>query len=160
MNNKVTELLRAHICAQGYFSANDEKTKDDVIFNHLVQAIISFLAVREIPPNTIGIILSGKFAELFLKSKESKDLFDVVSIMVGVEDKNNLDLSTNPFLTNNTVPKNWIFIDDSYYAGSIRDRIKDALHEVGLKLVHTYVIFDGSLFSDENISSLYNYYES
>ncbi len=53
----------------------------------------------------------------------------------------------------------FILLDDSFYSGQTRNLIREELERQGGRLVHTYVVYDGSRERDPNVSALYRYYD-
>ena len=65
-----------------------------------------------------------------------------------------------PFWENfNIEEKKIVFIDDSYYLGRTRDKIKMAIEEKNGTLINTYVFYDGSKTKDDSVKSFYRYYD-
>ncbi len=55
--------------------------------------------------------------------------------------------------------QDFILLDDSFYSGQTRNLIRAELERQGGRLVHTYVVYDGSRERDPNVSALYRYYD-
>lgn len=56
--------------------------------------------------------------------------------------------------------KDIVFIDDSYYLGRTRDKIKYMIQKHGGNLLCTYVFYDGSRVKDDLVHSFYRYYDN
>ena len=51
------------------------------------------------------------------------------------------------------------FLDDSLYSGKTRNKINDKLKEVfDIEITHTYVVYDGSLNKEDNVTSMFRYH--
>lgn len=55
--------------------------------------------------------------------------------------------------------QDFILLDDSFYSGKTRGLIRAELERQGGRLVHTYVIYDGSRERDPEVTALYRYYD-
>jgi len=55
--------------------------------------------------------------------------------------------------------RDFILFDDSFYSGRTRDQIRDELERQGGRLVHSYIIYDGSRQPDPDVTALYRYYD-
>ena len=60
----------------------------------------------------------------------------------------------------NFIDKRLIFIDDSYYLGRTRNKIKTAIEMQNGQLISTYVFYDGSKIKDDHVHSFYRYYDN
>lgn len=62
-------------------------------------------------------------------------------------------------LVNQIDVDDFILFDDSFYSGTTRNKIEEALKEIrqGCKIIQTVCIYDGG--KDPNVTSLYKYYK-
>ena len=62
-------------------------------------------------------------------------------------------------LVNQIDVDDFILFDDSFYSGTTRDKIEEALKEIrqGCKIIQTVYIYDSG--KDPNVTSLYKYYK-
>ena len=62
-------------------------------------------------------------------------------------------------LVNQIDADDFILFDDSFYSGTTRNKIEEALKEIrqGCKIIQTVYIYDGG--KDPNVTSLYKYYK-
>ena len=58
----------------------------------------------------------------------------------------------------NWAGKGFVFIDDSFYRGRTRNRINQFLNVANSRIVHTSVVYDGSIEKDEKVTSLFRYH--
>ena len=154
MESLVNLCLIQHEGGEKFFDAIDEGLRND---NLLIQAMIDKVLTSE---TFDFIITSGKFGEMFKKyCKENMDEeFYQHTIVVNGGLRNNnkiIDFSKEYNISNKKV----IFIDDSFYLGRTRDKIKQAIEEAQGTLINTYVFYDGSKEKDETVHSFYRYYD-
>ena len=105
------------------------------------------------------IIVSGKFGSVFYEyaSNYQDDLKEKIIVVNGGLRKDNVITS---FWENfNIQNKRIVFIDDSYYLGRTRNKIKEAIEENHGSLICTYVFYDGSKEKDNTVHSFYRYYD-
>lgn len=55
--------------------------------------------------------------------------------------------------------KSFLFIDDSYFSGKTVTVVKEEIERLGGTFLGTLVAYDGSRYKDENVHSLYRYYD-
>lgn len=154
MHCLVNECLMQHEGGEQFFDAIDEKLRND---KSLINMIIDKIIKNE---EFDYIIVSGKFGNVFLNHCNTylNDNFNEKIILVnGGLRKDHVIIS---FWENyNITNKKIIFIDDSYYLGRTRDKIKKAVEENHGIFVNTYVFYDGSKDKDDHVHSFYRYYD-
>ena len=150
----VNECLMQHEGGEKFFDAIDEKLRDDKV---LINMMIDKIRDNE---EFDYIITSGKFGVVFkeycnnyLDNDFSNKIivvngglrkgYDIVSFWDEYDVKN----------------KKIIFIDDSFYLGRTRDKIKEAIEIYKGELTCTYVFYDGSKVRDNSVHSFYRYYD-
>lgn len=109
-----------------------------------------------------AIIVSGSFGKTWEKfyyqtvhsnSTNFKDLFIVNgSLREGQIQENNINIDT-------IKGKKFIFIDDSFYLGRTRDKIKAFIEKYQGIFLETYVFYDGSIKKEKKVHSFYRYYD-
>ena len=149
----VNSCLITHIGGEKFFDAIDEKLRND---NILMTMMIGKVIENE---KFDYIIVSGRFGYAFKDfcSKCIDSSFDksIITINGGLrEGKINTEIK---FDLNN---KDIIFIDDSFYLGRTRDKIKNFIEYKGGKLICTYVFYDGSRKKDDSVHSFYRYFDN
>lgn len=154
MTSLVNECLKQHEGGEKFFDAIDEKLRDD---KTLINMMINKVLENE---KFDYIIVSGKFGVVFkdycnnyLDANFNKKIivvngglrkdYDVISFWEDYNIKN----------------KKIIFIDDSFYLGRTRDKIKNAVLENQGSLISTYVFYDGSKVKEDDVHSFYRYYD-
>ena len=146
LNCIIKEMLETHKGGHVFFDNLDKALQDESILDLLIEKI----------PENKSIAVSGKFGLFFMGYYYAKFKTDKNIIYFPGGLRNN-----NPEIL---IPKNhiegrkFIFIDDSFYLGRTRDKIKEYIESNGWSLYHTFVIYDGSRNLDLNVSSLYRYY--
>lgn len=154
MESIVNECLIEHEGGEKFFDAIDEKLRNDTL---LIIMMINKVLENE---NFDFIITSGKFGHVFkdyCKKYMSLNFNNKVIVVNGSLRKGDsvIDYS-NEY---NVCDKKVVFIDDSYYLGRTRDKIKASLEENKGTLISTYVFYDGSKIKDESVHSFYRYYD-
>lgn len=154
MESLVNECLSQHKGGEKFFDAIDEKLRND---NLLITMMIGKVLEKE---NFDYIIVSGNFGKVFKDfclNHIGKSFSDIVIVVNGGLRNNN---DVEPFYKEYDInDKNLIFIDDSYYLGRTRDKIKESIESNGGKLICSYVFYDGSKIKDNTIHSFYRYYD-
>ena len=153
MKSLVNECLIQHEGGESFFDAIDEKLRDD---KKLINLMIDKVKDNE---NFDYIIVSGKFGSVFYEyaSNYQDDLKEKIIVVNGGLRKDNVITS---FWENfNIQNKRIVFIDDSYYLGRTRNKIKEAIEENHGSLICTYVFYDGSKEKDNTVHSFYRYYD-
>lgn len=154
MESLVNECLIQHEGGERFFDAIDEKLRNDDL---LITMMIGKILEKE---KFDYIIVSGNFGNVFknfCKKHYSKEFYDNIIVVNGGlrHEHEVIDFYSNYDLKK----KNIIFVDDSYYLGRTRDKIKNAINENGGNLFATYVFYDGSKIKDNTVHSFYRYYD-
>lgn len=150
----VNDCLIKHKGGEKFFDAIDEKLRNDNL-------LITMMVGKVLEKETFDyIIVSGNFGRLFKDfclNHIGKDFSDnVIVVNGGIRDGNQVGEFYKEYDINN---KNLIFIDDSYYLGRTRDKIKDTITNNGGRLICSYVFYDGSKLKDDTVHSFYRYYD-
>lgn len=156
LNSIVEECLLQHEGGEAFFDALDERIRNSDI---LIRAIMSKAIFNIEVPFDI-IVVSGKFGHVFYsRCKEDYPEYQVVPVHGGLRKERNLYLTD--LAKGDLEGKRVIFIDDSFYSGTTRNKIKNELERLSnTHLVATYVIYDGSKIKEDSVYSLYRYYET
>jgi len=143
LDNTVNHLLKKYVGGQKFFTAMDKSVQNPFILNELVSII---------PENKV-IIVSGHFgiySETLLKNRK-------LLILPG-----NIRHTPEFSLVNYSdfiKHKDFVFIDDSYCSGRTRNYIQREIEKYKGNFIHTYVVYDGSIYKDKGITSLFRYHE-
>lgn len=155
MESIVDECLKQHEGGEKFFDAIDESLRND---NLLITMMIGKVIENE---KFDYIIVSGKFGKVFkdfTSNHMGKDFCDkVVVVNGGLREDNEVN---NFYDYLNIKGKIFVFIDDSYYLGRTRDKIKYIIEKHGGSLLCSYVFYDGSKVKDDLVHSFYRYYDN
>lgn len=154
MNSKlferVNELLEKYIGGQILFTELDKAVKfDKQMLIELVNAVD-----RKYCLDTIFTIASGEMA-LALHNFDIEVDFIVPGGLRNDPSKINLEPWAKAI--NNG---KFVFIDDSYFSGRTVLVIQNEIERLGGKFLGSYVIYDGSKIKEDNVDSLYRYYDN
>lgn len=154
LNDIVEQLIREHTGGKEFFDKLDAAVARPDFFRKLWETH-SFNDAYGYKP---GIILSGKFGQLFANWLAAVGINRQVFVVEGgVRYKLRID-DLLPFM--GAVRGEYVFFDDSFYSGRTRDNIKEHLEQLGARLTKTYVVYDGAREKDPNVTSLYRYYDN
>ena len=155
MESIVNECLKQHEGGEKFFDAIDENLRND---NLLITVMIGKVVENE---KFDYIIVSGKFGKVFkdfsLKHIGKKFSDKVIVVNGGLRGNNEI---INFYDYYDIKEKDIVFIDDSYYLGRTRDKIKYMIQKHGGNLLCTYVFYDGSRVKDDLVHSFYRYYDN
>lgn len=154
INYLVEECLIQHEGGEKFFDAIDEKLRNDKL-------LLTMMIGKVLEQKSFDyIIVSGHFGNVFksfCQKNFDQELGKNIIVTNGGLRKNN---SITTFWKDYDIEnKNIIFIDDSFYLGRTRDKIKSAIEEHHGKFVCTYVFYDGSKIKDPLVHSFYRYYD-
>ena len=150
--NRLTELivgmLQEHKGGKRFYENLDaEIGRNFDIFNCLYSAV----------PENVGIIVSGRFGEVFsdyvLTTRKTKNRLLVVT--GGIRTGNDIEDLAGYIAEG----EGYFFLDDSLWSGGTRTGIKEALSKNGAKLIGTYIVYDGSKQRHPEVNSMYRYYD-
>lgn len=154
INRMVAECIRQHKGGEKFFDYLDENIRNELsILDELIIKIANNFR------SDINFIVSGRFGKVFINyySQEFRLNDDQIIVVNGglrkgvkIDDLSYLDLKD----------KNFVFVDDSFYSGKTRNAIKNEIDRLGGKLVKTYVVYDGSKVKDNEVESLFRYYDN
>ena len=150
----VNDCLIQHEGGEKFFDAIDEKLRNDNL-------LITMMLGKVLESETFDyIFVSGSFGKVFKDFCSNHIGSDFSDNIIVVNGGLRRGYEIEPFHENYDVNgKNLVFIDDSYYLGRTRDKIKDYITKNGGNLVSSYVFYDGSKEKDDNVYSFYRYYD-
>lgn len=155
INYLVEECLKQHEGGEKFFDAIDEKLRND---NLLLTMMLGKVLEKE---KFDYIIVSGKFGIVFKNfctKHFDKELAKNIIVINGSLRQEDVTVEfPEDYNINN---KSLVFIDDSFFLGRTRDKIKNSIENKGGKLLYTYVFYDGSKIKDPNVYSFYRYYDN
>lgn len=154
MESLVNDCLIQHEGGEKFFDAIDEKLRND---NLLIKMMIERILKNE---QFDFIITSGRFGKVFKEYCEKYTDNDFTKNIIVVNGNLRKDEKVINFTDKyNISNKKLIFIDDSYYLGRTRDKIKNTIENNQGTLISTYVFYDGSKIKDKDVHSFYRYYD-
>ncbi len=157
MNAKISKIvednLKRYVGGEDFFSAIDEIFSND---KDLLNEITNLILKNEIFDY---LIVSGKFGQKFYKfiKDNYSQLYNKIIVVNGSLRKGKeIENFWDKFNINQ---KKIIFIDDSFYSGSTKNRINDVIKANNANLIRTYVFYDGSIKKENDVFSFYRYYD-
>ena len=166
LDKKVEEILKNHPSGEDFFNHLDDmirrhKSIIDAVWDKLVQWCYDehLWVNRGIPTfGWNGLILTGAFGRAvynYIPGEIRRTFEQVILVNGGLRQEN----TKAQILVNQIDVDDFILFDDSFYSGTTRDKIEEALKEIrqGCKIIQTVCIYDGS--KDPNVTSLYKYYK-
>lgn len=168
LNAKIIKLLREHPEGrEKFFNALDLMVRSELDVLHSFYAFIendNWLSTLLHDPNrSVGFVLSGSFGRAFFNRFQNAPIFrgveDIIIVNGGIRTGSFVEL----FKDDNTLyATDYIFLDDSFYSGSTRDRINAAIRVINPKrsIIHSFVVYDGSRNPQDNVTSMFKYYDS
>ena len=166
LDKKVEEILKNHPSGEDFFNHLDDmirghKSIIDAAWDKLVQWCYDehLWINRGIPTfGWNGLILTGAFGRAVFNyiPYELRRTFKQVILVNGGLRQEDIEAQ---ILVDKIDIDDFILFDDSFYSGTTRDKIEEALKKErqGCKIIHTVCIYDGG--KDNNVTSLYKYYK-
>lgn len=142
--NIIEKLLVKHKEGETFFDNLDAELRHNE--NHDI--INSLMAGLE----NCNIVVSGKFGRYLCSLYPNLLLFNG-----SLRSKDGLAAVMGEDTTKSYT--NYIFIDDSFYSGTTRDKINNVLARKNSKIVKTLVAYDGSKHKDDTVFSLFRYHK-
>ena len=146
--DKVNELLEQYIGGQIFFTELDKAVKFD---KEVLESLI--LKVEEIADPRTYTIASGEIG-LAMHNLQ----VDIDFLVPGGLRHDPSKINLEPF-KDTIKDKHFIFIDDSYFSGKTATVIREEIERYGGKFDGTLVAYDGSKVKEDNVWSLYRYYD-
>ena len=149
----VNKCLIEHEGGEKFFDAIDDEFRND-------KRLLTTMINKVIKNETFDyIIVSGKFGKVFKNFCENNNIYspnNIITVNGSLRKGKEIKDFSQKYNINN---KNIVFIDDSFYLGRTRDKIKNHIINNGGNLISTYVFYDGSKIKDTNVHSFYRYYD-
>lgn len=147
----INECLKKLGGGEKYFDLLDDKIcKSDEVLKHFFTKLVNHkLSMLD------GVIVSGKFGRM-IHNKSFLYNFNCNLIIVngGIRKTGIVEEFKDSIHKDGL----YLFLDDSFYSGTTRDAISNKLDDYGATLVHTLVIYDGSINKDARVDSLFRYH--
>lgn len=156
INALVGKILAEHEGGEKFFDNLDESVRTNAdILESIIEVAFDIIAEQSIDT----LIVSGNFGRVFSTyyANNYREMYalPIVSVQGGLRKGN--EVEEFDCLIENASGR-YLFIDDSFYSGATRNKIKDKIESYGGELVNTLVFYDGSIARDESVVSFYRYH--
>lgn len=159
LNTQILNLLKEHKeGGEKFFDILDLMIKSDYsICELIIDKIKNYFQSNGLKNS--GVILSGKFGYTFYNNFRhflNNHFKEIIITNGGIKEGKEAYLGINSLNCTE-----FVFIDDSYYSGKTMKGIEKALKNIktNAKITETFVIYDGSKSKNNNIISLFRYYD-
>ena len=145
---KVNKLLEQYIGGQIFFTELDKAVKfDKEVLEELIIEVYNHtdLTTFTIASGEIGLAMHNLNV-------------DVDYLVPGGLRHDPSKINLTPF-ADKIKGRRFMFIDDSYFSGKTAMVVKEEIERLGGIFVGTLVVYDGSKTKEENVWSLYRYYD-
>lgn len=146
--NKVNELLEQYIGGQIFFTELDKAVKfDKEVLDALIVEVYNHtdLTTFTIASGEIGLAMHNLQVEIDY-------------LVPGGLRHDPTKINLEPFV-DDIKGRRFVFVDDSYFSGKTAMVVKEEVERLGGIFVGSVVAYDGSKAKDENVWSLYRYYD-
>lgn len=146
--NKVNELLEQYIGGQIFFTELDKAVKfDKEVLDALIVEVYNHtdLTTFTIASGEIGLAMHNLQVEIDY-------------LVPGGLRHDPTKINLEPF-ADDIKGRRFVFVDDSYFSGKTAMVVKEEVERLGGIFVGSVVAYDGSKAKDENVWSLYRYYD-
>lgn len=146
--DKVNALLEQYIGGQIFFTELDKAVKfDKEVLEALVQEAYDLIDINTytIASGEIGLAMHNLNV-------------DIDFLVPGGLRHDPSKINLTPF-AHRIKGKKFLFIDDSYFSGKTALVVKEEIERLGGIFVGTLVAYDGAKAKEENVWSLYRYYD-
>lgn len=146
--DKVNKLLEQYIGGQIFFTELDKAVKfDKEILDALIVEVYNHtdLTTFTIASGEIGLAMHNLQVEIDY-------------LVPGGLRHDPTKINLKPF-ADNIKGRKFVFVDDSYFSGKTAMVVKEEVERLGGIFVGSVVAYDGSKARDENVWSLYRYYD-
>ena len=165
LNEIVKQMLDEHGGGSIFFDNLDEeiRSNENLLNNFMRDYIIDYLGNNDID----GVIMSGRFGRVATSSTYisyyCEECVGCHFLLVNGGLRKGEEVEDVNFDSHNYTQERkgrFLFVDDSFYSGKTRNKINEKLNEYNCEIVHTIVLYDGSADKDDNVSSMYRYYDN
>lgn len=148
----VNQCLENHGGGENYFDELDRLIKNDI------ELMITYLKYTVKTEKVQYVVVSGEIG-LILSKLISKEIIPMDVKLICIN--GGLRKGVEPVGTNIPLSKSYkaIFFDDSYYSGKTARAVRKYIHGYGGTIVRNYVFYDGCIEKNDDVVSLYRYYE-
>lgn len=151
LENIISSTLNKYIEGEKFFDELDYSLRND---EKLIKMIL-----EDIKEEYDYLIVSGHFGNNFkqyCKNKLNNISNKIILVNGGLRNDKKLDEFWKNYDIEN---KNIIFIDDTYYSGRTKEKIKSAIIKNNGNYIKTYVFYDGCKNKCDDVFSYYRYFD-
>lgn len=158
INSQIIRILKDHPeGGEKFFDALDYTLRGDM---SIIDSFLDFVERRIGTAKAYSVVLTGEFGRTLINNKINwlaKHFSDILLVNGGIRKGAEVQLDCLP------IKRGLVFIDDSFYSGTTRDSILDAINaqsSSSREWAYSFVIYDGSKLSpdDTRVKSMYRYY--
>lgn len=148
--NMVNKFLTIYEGGEKFYDALDEEIR---INDAWLYTMINCILTNE---DFDGFVVSGKFGRRFYNFYTTNyEPYKEVLVANGALRKGNEIGIENKDLKG----KRYVFIDDNFWSGKTKDRVKEYIEENNGKFLKSYVFYDGNKKKSKEVESFYRYYD-
>ena len=148
----VQRCLEKHGGGESYFDELDGLVKNDI------ELMITYLKYAVEKEHVHHVVVSGEIGLILSKLINKKIIpmdVNIICLNGGLRKWKKTVGSNIPLCESFTV----IFFDDSYYSGKTSKAVREYIQKYGGTIVKNYVFYDGCIEKNDDVESLYRYYE-
>ncbi len=149
LKKHIDMLLKVYVGGESYFDKLDDFIKNNPMLWHLLmdRADTEFFD---------GAIFSGEFGGCIVNTDMYFNTETDLIVQGGLRKGISINLE---YCKNKIKGKKFIFFDDSFYSGKTRNVVKKEIERLGGRLMLTAVVYDGSREKQNDVVSLFRYYD-
>ena len=152
LNDIIDKCLQKYEGGESFFDALDYEIRNN---EALIELLINLIKDEKYD----YIVVSGHFGSVFktyCKNTNKLDYTSIIKVNGGLRIGKELEDFYNHYDIKN---KNIVFLDDTYYSGTTKNKIVNSLLDNNANYIGTYVIYDGSKLKSDDVTSMYRYYD-
>ena len=148
----INECLEKYEGGEKFFDALDYQIRNN---DELLDLLINI--INDIKYDYI--VVSGHFGSVFktyCKNTNKWDYTSIIKVSGGLRKEKEVEDFYKHYDIKN---KKIIFLDDTHFSGTTKNKIVDCLKCNNSNYIGTYVIYDGSKIKSDDVTSMYRYYD-
>lgn len=159
MKNKIKNFV--NICLDKYSGGESYFTELDKLIKNDSSLLIDFIETAIKDSGINNVVISGEIGRIYYQLKQNGKLAQDILFCIlpgGLRFEHHEDFS--PLYCEIEIKgKDLIFLDDSYYSGKTAKTVQKWIKDHGGNVVKNYVFYDGSYEKNDNVISLYRYWD-